>query len=123
MMLEYTSLASFDKEFKKLEKRYRSLREDFERMKKAAIELTLTRGIDNQSIVRIPQSGTADIHAYKVRKFACRGLKGGGQSGLRVIFIHEVVKRSITFVEIYYKADQAVENKQRLDDAINSLIR
>ena len=54
-----------------------------------------------------------------MRKFSCQSLKGrGSASGIRVIFIWEEETRKITFIEIYFKADQANENKERLQKFI-----
>ena len=55
--------------------------------------------------------------AYKVRKFACKALKGkGSNTGLRVIYVHQPDINKITFIEIYSKADQENENKGRLKE-------
>ena len=60
--------------------------------------------------------------SYKVRKFAWRSLKGkGNQSGIRIIFLWEEISRTITFVEIYFKGDKSLEDKERLKDAIKGV--
>ncbi|WP_095558650.1 hypothetical protein [Candidatus Endomicrobiellum trichonymphae] len=51
----------------------------------------------------------------KVRKMACKFLKGkGGRSGLRVIYVFEQKEKKVTFIEMYYKSEQENENKKRL---------
>ena len=51
----------------------------------------------------------------KVKKIACRSLKGRGvNSGLRLVYaIYEIEKR-IVFVEIYHKNDKANEDRYRM---------
>ncbi len=52
---------------------------------------------------------------YKVRKFACKSLKGKGvQSGIRIIYSYFIEEDKIEFVEIYYKGDKENENRSRI---------
>ncbi|GHT15426.1 hypothetical protein AGMMS49573_01800 [Endomicrobiia bacterium] len=56
-----------------------------------------------------------DYRSMKVRKMACKFLKGkGGRSGLRVIYVFEQKEKKVTFIEMYYKSEQENENKKRL---------
>ena len=113
--INYCSTPEFDKDFKRLLKRFRTLKEDFEIMKKAAIETYHLLNIQTQSIVTIQNFCGQNYLSMKVRKMACKSLKGKGvQSGLRVIYVYEPQKEKITFVEIYYKQDQENEDKERL---------
>ncbi len=76
--IEYTETELFQKEFKKLLKRYRTLSEDFNTAKKNAIELFHLMKIDNQSVESLTGSAYDNIQVYKLRKFACKSLKGRG---------------------------------------------
>ncbi|MDR1835272.1 MAG: hypothetical protein LBQ96_05665 [Fusobacteriaceae bacterium] len=52
---------------------------------------------------------------YKVKKFACKSLKNkGARTGLRVIYVYDKSPEKITFVEIYYKQDKDMEDRDRL---------
>lgn len=112
--LRYESTPEFNKDFKRLSKRYRTLPTDLETLKKAAIELLHCHGLDNQSCLAIPGLNTPDAIAYKVKKFACRSLTGGAHSGIRLTYIYFPATRRVLFVEMYYKGDKELENRQRL---------
>ncbi len=122
MSLDYSTIPAFERDFKKLEKRYKSLKKDFELMKRAAIELYFLHGIDNRSIVPIAHFCDDEHKSYKVRKIAYMALKSRGvNSGLRVVFVYLPQKRSVIFIEIYFKADQANENRARLEEFIKGM--
>lgn len=114
--IEYFESESFQKDFKKLVKKFPTLREDFSMVKKAAIELFHLYQIDNHSIFLLQGYGTTELQFYKLRKFACRALKGrGSQSGLRVIYVYDANRVCLEFLEIYFKADQEHETKERIE--------
>lgn len=120
-MIKYTTIPEFDKDFKKLTKRYKTLPKDFELMKNAAIEVLYELRIDNNSIVKIDGFCTEKYTSNKVRKFACMSLKGrGSASGLRVIYVWEEEKRQVSFIEIYYKGDKENEDRERLQNFIKT---
>ncbi|MFI3242571.1 MAG: hypothetical protein R3Y43_08405 [Alphaproteobacteria bacterium] len=119
--LDYELTAEFNKDFKKLLKRYKTLEDDFNRMKRFAIETCYLNGIDNGSIVPIEGFCANTYKSNKVRKFACASLKGGSASGIRVIFVHELEENKITFIEIYYKGDKENEDRARLQEFIDGL--
>lgn len=118
-MIKYTSIPEFEKDFKKLTKKFITLNTDFEMMKRASIEAYYELNIDNKSIVPIEGFCGDCYTSNKIRKFSCRSLKGrGAVSGIRVIFVWEEEIRKVTFIEIYFKADQANEDKARLKQFI-----
>ena len=87
-MIDYVELPEFKKDFKKLNKRFRTLSDDFKIVKRAAIELYHEKGIDNQSIFEITGiNGKEPV--FKLKKFACKSLKGrGNKSGIRIIYTY-----------------------------------
>lgn len=95
------------------------LESDFEVMKKASIEALYEFGVDNRSITPI-EGYCSDLYtANKIRKFSCKALKGrGSASGIRVIFVWQEKIRTVTFIEIYFKADQENEDRARLQKFI-----
>lgn len=105
----------FEKEFKKLLKKFHSLEEDFETFIDKQLVLYHKLNIDNGGVVQIADLGIENPKIYKARKFACKSLKGrGAQSGIRIIYAHFPEDDSIEFVEIYFKADKENENRERL---------
>ena len=121
-MINYTKLPEFNKDFKLLLKRFKSLETDFEYMKKYTIETFYVKGEPTTAFVPIEGFCDENYKSNKVRKFSCRTLKGrGAASGIRVIFVWEEEKRLITFVEIYFKGDKVNEDRKRLQDFISKI--
>lgn len=121
--IEYFELESFKKDFKKLQKRFPTLPDDFARAKKDAIELFHLSKINNQSVVLIPGFPYEKFKIYKLRKFACKSLKGKGiYSGIRIIYAYDQENKTVTFIEIYFKSDQLNEDRNRIESFIGSLI-
>ncbi len=115
-MIKYEETALFKKDLKILKKRFKTLDEDLVIAKKNAIELFHLYGIDNQSTVLIPKMSNQRFQLYKLRKFACKALKGKGvQSGIRIIYAYCLENATVILIEIYFKADQENENKQRIE--------
>ena len=122
--IKYSSIPEFEKDFKKLKKRYRTLSDDFENMKKNLLEVHYIKGalLPRDTIVDIEGLCGENYKSKKVRKFTCKSLINlGNRSGIRVIFVLEPDDLKITFIEIYHKNDKAVENKERLKDFIKNL--
>lgn len=121
-MINYCALPEFEKDFKRLEKRYKTLSTDFEIMKKAGIEALYIHQVDNRSIVKIEGFCSKNYTSNKIRKFTCMSLKGkGSASGIRVIFVWEKHLQKVTFVEIYFKGDKENEDRARLQSFIDKL--
>lgn len=94
----------FNKQFKKLAKKFRSLEEDLLIAEKNTIKLFHDLKIDNNSIERVPGLKKGDIEIFKIKKFACRSLMGKGvQSGIRIIYARSIASGDIEYLEIYYK--------------------
>ncbi|MFA5811957.1 MAG: hypothetical protein WC956_06475 [bacterium] len=109
--LEYGETPEFSHLMKRLTRRFRSLPEDLETVKKAAIELLHVQGIDNKSCYKLQGHENQRCEFYKVKKFACKALKGKGiQSGIRLIYAYHRDQGLIVFIEIYYKGDQKNES-------------
>lgn len=114
------TIPEFDKDFKKLLKRFKTLETDFETMKKYSIETFYDKGIPTKAFVPIEGMCGEDFISNKVRKFSCLSLKGrGSASGIRVIFVWEEDIRNVTFVEIYFKGDKKNEDRERLQRFID----
>jgi len=120
--MNYYETEEFTRDFKKLLKKFSSLAEDLEVNKQYRIELFHCKGIDSKGIIEIQGVGnTTELKFFKVKKFQCKDLKGrGAKSGIRVIYAYFPVEQKIVFIEIYFKANQNNENKQRIINFINT---
>ena len=112
---ETTNLPEFDKDFKKLSKRFRTLEKDLKVFVNTQLNLYHKQGKDNKGVLPISGLGITAPKIYKARKFACRSLKGRGiDSGMRVIYAYWEDKDRIEFVEIYFKGDKKNEDRDRI---------
>jgi len=112
---EIAHLAEFDKDFKRLSKRFRTLEQDLEIFINTQLNLYHKQGIDNKGVSPISGLGVTAPRIYKAKKFACRSLKGRGvDSGIRVIYAYWEDRDKIEFVEIYFKGDKENEDRERI---------
>lgn len=99
--MEFSSLPEFDKELKRLLKKFRTLIQDLNLFKERILN-KYPRGYP-PIIFRIDNLGI-QTEIYKVKHFRCRTLKHkGSRSGIRIIYAYFPNKQKIEFVEIYYK--------------------
>jgi len=112
---EVSRLPEFEKDIKKLLKRFKTLEDDLEIFIKNELNLYHKLKIDNEEISQVPGLKIEIPKIYKAKKFACRSLKGKGvQSGIRVIYAYFEKKDKIEFIEIYYNGDKENEDKERI---------
>lgn len=108
-------LPEFEKDRKKLIKRFKTLGNDLKIFVEKALNLYHKLEIDNKGIFQIPGLGIKNPIIYKAKKFACRSLKGkGSHSGIRVIYAYFEEEDRIEFIEIYYKGDKENEDRARI---------
>ncbi len=118
---EISECPEFQKDFKKLLKKFLSLKEDLETFKNTALKAFHKLGQENLGIFRISHLGFEIPEVYKATKFACKSLKGrGAASGIRVIYAHYPNEDKIVLIEIYFKADQENEDKERIKRVLNN---
>ena len=109
--MTFDELVEFNKDLKNLLKKYRTLNEDLDVVKKV---LEVTPQERPPFSFRIDNLGL-ETCVIKVKKIACKALKGRGvNSGLRLIYAHFEAEQKITFIELYHKNDKENENKQRI---------
>jgi len=107
----FEELAEFNRDFKKLLKKYRTLNDDIFVVKKV---------LNFSPVERPPFSFRIDnlgleTCVIKVKKIACRALKGKGvNSGLRLVYAHFQKANKIIFIEIYHKNDKKNEDRDRI---------
>lgn len=110
-----THVSEFEKDLKKLLKRFSSLEDDLRTFIKVAMHLYHKQKIDAKAIFPISDLGIKSPKLYKGKKFACKALKGkGAQSGIRVIYAYHEEEDRIEFIEIYYKGDKESEERERI---------
>jgi mRNA-degrading endonuclease RelE of RelBE toxin-antitoxin system len=108
---EIVLVPKFEQDLKRLLKRFRTLEEDLEVFIAAQLVLYHKKGIDNGSIFPLQKAPGF----FKAKRFACRSLKGrGGRSGIRVIYQYDSENDRLILVEIYFKGDQANEDRKRI---------
>lgn len=112
---EIRELKEFEKEFKGLLKKLRTLNDDMETFIKTQLNLYHKLKISVPGIVRISNLAIDEPKIYKARKFACRSLKGkGSYCGIRIIYAYYEEDDVIEFIEIYYKGNKANEDHDRI---------
>jgi mRNA-degrading endonuclease RelE of RelBE toxin-antitoxin system len=105
----------FEKDLKKLVKRFSSLEDDLRMFVKVALNAFHKQKIDSNAIFHISNLGIRSPKIFKAKKFACKALKGkGAQSGIRIIYAYDEKEDWIEFIEIYYKGDKESEDRERL---------
>jgi hypothetical protein len=112
---EITRLPEFERDMKRLLKRFRSLEGDLDNFIKTELKLFHKLGVDNKGVVQLAGLGFQNPKVYKGRKFACRSLKGKGvHSGIRVIYGYFEEIDRVELIEIYYKGDKENEDRVRI---------
>lgn len=110
-MTKIERLAEFEKDIKQLRKKYKTIEDDV---------ATVERVIAVEPTARPPFSFQIDglgleTCVIKVRKIACRSLKGrGAMSGLRLIYAHFEKENRVVFIELYHKSTKEMEDKVRI---------
>jgi len=108
--MNFKSIRQFDKDFKKLSKRYKSLSNDLNTFKK---NIPFIDVYANKNFAVLHKN--EQLLIIKAR-FFCRYLKG---RTLRLIYAHYVDKELIEFIQLYFKGDSEEEDKDRIKNYLN----
>lgn len=109
--MTFSELTEFIKDLKGLLRKYRTLDDDLEVVKRVLDVIPDERPpfsyrIDNLGIKTC---------VIKVKKIACKSLKGRGvNSGLRLIYAYYQEEQRIVFIELYHKNDKENEDRERI---------
>ncbi len=109
--IEFDVLFEFNKDLKKLLKKFRTLNDDLEIIKMVLADdpnesPPFSFQIDNLGI---------ETCIIKIKKIACRSLKGKGvNSGLRLVYAYFPEEQKIIFIELYHKNEKENEDRQRV---------
>ena len=107
----FDELDEFSKDIKRLCKKYRTLIEDIEVVKKV---LSVEPNERPPFSFEINDLGIESC-VIKVKKIACKALKGRGvNSGLRLIYAYFPDQGKICMIELYHKNNKSTEDKQRI---------
>jgi len=107
----FDELPEFKKDLKILLKRYRTLNEDIEIVRRV---LEIFPDERPPFSYRIDNLG---LHSciIKIKKIACKSLKGRGvNSGLRLVYAYFEQENKIILIELYLKNDKEQEDRQRI---------
>ena len=109
----FDELTEYKKDLKRLLKKYKTLNDDLDVVKRV---LEVVPDERPPFSFRIDNLGLKTC-IIKVKKIACKALKGRGvNSGLRLIYAHFPDEKKITFIELYHKNDKENEDKKRITD-------
>ncbi|MDP3710758.1 MAG: hypothetical protein Q8R29_03515 [bacterium] len=104
-MNHFNALPEFEKEFKRLSKKYKTLDDDFEKFKN--VLLAAPTGVGKNFVII---HSTEAITIVKAR-MACRALR---DRSLRVIYAYRESIKTIDFIEIYFKGEKENEDRERI---------
>lgn len=109
--MEFESLPEYDKDLKKLLKKYRTLEHDMEDVKRV---LTIRPDARPPFSFRIDGLGINDC-IIKVKKIASDSFRGRGtSSGFRLIYAYFKDAPKIVLVELYHKNEKENEDRERI---------
>ena len=109
--MEFETLPEYDKDLKKLLKKYRTLTSDIEDVKKV---LSIRPDAQPPFSFRIDGLGVESC-VIKLKKIASDSFKGrGSNSGFRLIYAYFQETTKIVFVELYHKNDKGNEDRERI---------
>lgn len=109
--MTFDELTPFKKDLKSLLKKFRTLNDDLDIMKKVLEVLPDERPPFS---FRIDNLGLKTC-VIKVKKIACKALKGRGvNSGLRLVYAYSKEQEKVVFIELYHKNDKENEDKQKI---------
>jgi mRNA-degrading endonuclease RelE of RelBE toxin-antitoxin system len=124
MTIKIDFLPGFEKDLKRLKKKYRSLDSDIETFIESSLRPCHELKEEQVGIFQIPGLKIEHPKIYKAKKFACECMKGTGvKSGIRIIYAYFEQENKVEFIEIYYKGDKKDEDKERLKAYCRQFLR
>jgi mRNA-degrading endonuclease RelE of RelBE toxin-antitoxin system len=109
--MKVEELDEYKRDLKKLSKKYKTLVDDMEVVKKV---LWVDPSARSPFSFRIDNLGL-ETCVIKVKKIASRSFKGKGvKSGFRLIYAHFENENRIVLIELYHKSNKEIEDKERI---------
>lgn len=112
MTMNFDELPEFEKEIKRLGKKYKSLPDDLREFCNVVSVVPLGNSKHFNVITQ-----TELFCVVKARLF-CRYLKG--TSKLRIIYSYFEQEKRIEFIEVYFKGDKENEDRERIKEYLDS---
>ena len=111
-MTNFKESREFQKEFKRLSKKYKTLDDDIEKFKR--VLFNAPTGIGKNFII-IHSSATIKIVKAHM---ACRALRNNHL--LRVVYSYIEQEQRIEFIELYFKGDKENEDRERIKEYLKN---
>lgn len=111
MTINFNELPEFQKEFKRLGKKYKSLSDDLQEFCNVVSVVPLGNSKHFNVITQ-----TELFCVVKARLF-CRYLKG---TSLRIVYSYFEQKQRIEFIELYFKGDKENEDRERIKEYLKN---
>ena len=109
--MKIETLTDYDKDFKRLFKKYRTLKNDIDYVKTV---LDVRPDARPPFSFRIENLGITTC-TIKIKKIASDSFKGRGvNSGFRLIYAYFEQEKRIVFIELYHKNEKENEDKDRI---------
>lgn len=109
--MNFDELPEFQKELKRLAKKYKSLPDDLQEFKRVVVVAPLGNSKHFNVITK------DDRHTILKARLFCRYLKG---SSLRVIYAYIEARATIEFIEIYFKGEKENEDRERIKEYLKN---
>lgn len=104
--MKYDELREFSRELKRLRKKYLTLSDDLDELKRTLAKLAIQGGGKHWNCLHQEEQ----VSIYKIR-LACRSLRA---TTMRVIYAHHADPARIVFIELYYKGEKENEDHERI---------
>lgn len=111
-MAIFIQLPEFEKELKKLSKKYPTIESDIEDIKQ--VLLTCPTGIGKNFIIIRSKENTKIVKV----KIHCESLRS---RSIRLIYSYKEDKIEFLYLEVYFKGDKENEDRIRIDEYLKSL--
>lgn len=113
--MEFVELPEFARELKRLAKKYRSLPDDLDVLKKTLQVPEMHVRIRGGGKHWVCVHRSEKVCVYKIR-LACRYLRS---TELRLVYARHLQEPRTVFLELYYKGDKENEDRERIRDYIS----
>lgn len=111
-MNRFNRLPAFEREYRHLERRYRTLPSDIVVFESVLVEFPTGRGAKFVTLHTEP-------HCTVIKaRLSCRTLRN---SSLRIIYAWHPDTKVFVYLEIYYKGDKESEDRERIREYLQSL--
>ncbi len=112
--MDFSESDEFKREYKKLAKKYSTLEQDLEVVKKAIKATPVGNGSKHWIILK---QNTEEKYIIKMRMM-CRAVKG---SQFRLIYYYDGQIVEVLFIEIYFKGNKEKEDRERIEEYFTKL--